>query len=106
MARHSTPPLIFHRPATDTTDAMVRFVNRRRRERRSLTVRRVGSRDGYRLLVTYPGGLRRLHTFPDESALVAGTWAGAKLFHLASERTFRLAALTILLLVGVSTFFA
>ena len=39
-------------------------------------------------------------------ALVAGTWAGAKLFHLASERTFRLAALTILLLVGVSTFFA
>ena len=75
MARHSTPPLIFHRPATDTTDAMVRFVNRRRRERRSLTVRRVGSRDGYRLLVTYPGGLRRLHTFPDESALVAGTSA-------------------------------
>ncbi len=75
MARHSTPPLIFHRPATDTTDAMVRFVNRRRRERRPLTVRRVGCRDGYRLLVTYPGGLRRLHTFPDESALVAGTSA-------------------------------
>ena len=39
-------------------------------------------------------------------SLVAGTWAGAKLFHLASERVFRLAALTILLLVGVSTFFA
>ena len=38
--------------------------------------------------------------------LVAGTWAGAKLFHLASERAFRLAALTTLLLVGVSTFFA
>ena len=39
-------------------------------------------------------------------SLVAGTWAGARLFHLASERAFRLAALTILLLVGVSTFFA
>ena len=31
---------------------------------------------------------------------------GRRLFHLASERAFRLAALTILLLVGVSTFFA
>ena len=39
-------------------------------------------------------------------SLVVGTWAGLRLFHLASERTFRLAALTILLLVGVSTFFA
>ena len=39
-------------------------------------------------------------------SLVAGAWAGARLFHLASERLFRLAALSILLLVGVSTFFA
>ena len=54
---------------------MVRFVNRRLRERRHLTVRRVGSRDGYRVVVTYPDGLRRLHTFPDESALIAGTTA-------------------------------
>lgn len=54
---------------------MVRFVNRRLRERRLLTVRRVGARDGYRLVVTYPDGLRRLHTFPDESTLVAGTSA-------------------------------
>ena len=38
-------------------------------------------------------------------SLVLGTWAGAKLFHLASERVFRLAALTILLLLGVSTLF-
>ena len=39
-------------------------------------------------------------------SLVLGTWVGAKLFHLASERVFRLAALTFLLIVGVSTFFA
>lgn len=39
-------------------------------------------------------------------ALVLGTWGGSRLFHLASERAFRRAALTILLLVGVSTFFA
>ncbi len=39
-------------------------------------------------------------------SLILGTWAGAKLFHLASERVFRLSALTILLLIGVSTFFA
>ena len=54
---------------------MVHFVNRRLRERRRLTVRRVPSRDGYRLVVTYPDGLRRLHTFPDESTLIAGTTA-------------------------------
>ena len=39
-------------------------------------------------------------------SLILGTWAGARLFHLASERVFRIAALTILLIVGVSTFFA
>ena len=39
-------------------------------------------------------------------SLILGTWAVAKLFHLASERVFRLSALTILLLIGVSTFFA
>ena len=39
-------------------------------------------------------------------SLVVGAWVGTKLFHLASERAFRLAALTILLLVGVSTFLA
>ena len=54
---------------------MVRFVNRRLREHRHLTVRRVGPRDGYRVVVTYPDGLRRLHTFADESALIAGTTA-------------------------------
>ena len=54
---------------------MVRFVNRRRQDRRRLTVRRVRSRDGYRLVVAYPGGLRRLHAFPDDAALVAGTAA-------------------------------
>lgn len=54
---------------------MVRFVNRRPGERRLLTVRRVRSRSGHRLLVTHPDGLRRLHTFPDESALIAGTTA-------------------------------
>ena len=52
---------------------MVRFVNRRRQDRRRLTVRRVRSRDGYRLVVAYPGGLRRLHAFPDDAALAAGT---------------------------------
>ena len=39
-------------------------------------------------------------------SLVAGTWGGMRLFHLASERIFRLAALTIMLLVGVSTLLA
>ena len=39
-------------------------------------------------------------------SLILGTWAGVRLFHLASERVFRIAALTILLIVGVSTFFA
>ena len=69
------PPLIARGLATDTTGGMVRFINRRRRELRLLTVRRVGSRDGYRLVVTYPDGLRRLHSFPDETTLVAGTAA-------------------------------
>ena len=54
---------------------MVRFVNRRRQDRPRLTVRRVRSRDGYRLVVAYPGGLRRLHAFPDDAALAAGTAA-------------------------------
>lgn len=53
----------------------MRFVNRRRREGRRLTVRRVRSRDGYRVVVAYPGGLERLHTFRDEAALIAGTAA-------------------------------
>ncbi len=39
-------------------------------------------------------------------SLLVGTWGGARLFHLASERTFRIAALVLLLVVGVSTFFA
>ena len=39
-------------------------------------------------------------------SLVVGAWIGTRLFHLASERTFRRVALAILLLVGVSTFFA
>lgn len=54
---------------------MVRFVNRRLRARGLLTVRRVRSRNGYRLVVTHPDGLRRLHTFPDRSALMAGASA-------------------------------
>ncbi len=52
---------------------MVRFVNRRLQQRRRLTVRRVRSRDGYRLVVTYPDGLQRLHAFQDSAALIAGT---------------------------------
>lgn len=52
---------------------MVRFVNRRSRER--LTVRRVRSRGGCRLVVTRPDGPRRLYAFPDEAALAAGTAA-------------------------------
>lgn len=75
IAGHSTPRLIVRPAAADTTDEMVRFVNRRFQERRRLTVRRVRSRDGYRLVVTYPDGLRRLHTFPDDATLVAGTAA-------------------------------
>ena len=62
------------------------------------------------LVMFWIGGLMNLEVLVTAAliapALVAGTWAGAKLFHLASERVFRLAALTILLLVGVSTFFA
>lgn len=54
---------------------MVRFVNRRLRARGLLTVRRARSRSGYRLVVTYPDGLRRLHTFPDRAALIAGASA-------------------------------
>ena len=75
MAGHCTPPLIVRRPATDTTGRMVRFVNPRSRARGLLTVRRARSRSGYRLVVTYPDGLRRLHTFPDHAALIAGTSA-------------------------------
>ena len=71
----SPPGLIARRPAADTTGEMVRFVNRRTRERRRLTVRRIRSRDGYRLVVAYPDGPLRLRTFPDETALVAGTAA-------------------------------
>ena len=52
---------------------MVRFVNRRSRER--LTVRRVRSRGGCRLVVTRPDGPRRLYSFADEAALAAGTAA-------------------------------
>ena len=52
---------------------MVRFVNRRRQEPTRLTVRSVRSRDGYRLVVTYPNGLQRLHAFQDGPALIAGT---------------------------------
>ena len=74
MACHSTPALLAGGLAADTTGEMVHFVNRRLRRQR-LTVRRVPSRDGYRLVVTYPDGLRRLHTFPDESTLMAGTTA-------------------------------
>ena len=72
IAGHSTLPLITRRIATDTTGKMVRFVNRRLRERGLLTVRRVRSREGYRLVVAYPGGLRRLRNYPDEAALIAG----------------------------------
>ena len=54
---------------------MVRFVNHRLTEPRRLTVRRVRSRDGHRLVVAYPGGLRRLHAFADEASLIAGTAA-------------------------------
>lgn len=54
---------------------MVRFVNRRARDRRLLTVRRVRSRGGCRLVVTCPDGPRRLYSFPDEPALIAGTAA-------------------------------
>lgn len=62
------------------------------------------------LIVYWVGGLMSWEVVATAAAvapsLLLGTWAGAKLFHLASERIFRLAALTILLLVGVSTFFA
>ena len=54
---------------------MVRFVQGRSPDRRLLTVRRVPSRSGCRLLVTYPDRPRRLYSFPDESALAAGTSA-------------------------------
>lgn len=54
---------------------MVRFVQGRSRDRRLLTVRRVRSRSGCRLLVTYPDGLRRLYSFADESALATGASA-------------------------------
>lgn len=54
---------------------MVRFVNRRLPERGRLTVRLVRSRNGYRLVVAHPDGLRRLRTFADEAALVTGTQA-------------------------------
>lgn len=52
---------------------MLRFVNRRRQEPTRLTVRRLPSRNGYRLVVTYPDGLQRLHAFQDPAALIAGT---------------------------------
>lgn len=62
------------------------------------------------LIMFWIGGLMRWEVLVTAAliapSLVAGTWVGAKLFHLASERVFRLAALTILLSVGVSTFFA
>lgn len=75
IAGHSTPPLIACGLAADTTDDMVRFVNRGKQENRRLTVRRLPSGDGHRLVVAYPDGLRRLHTFPNDAALVAGTTA-------------------------------
>ena len=54
---------------------MVRFINRRLQEPRRLTVRRLRARSGHRLVVAYPDGLRRLHAFADDAALVAGTAA-------------------------------
>ena len=54
---------------------MVQFVNRRTKVRRKLTVRRLRSRHGFRLVVAYPDGLRRLHTFPDDASLLAGVSA-------------------------------
>lgn len=54
---------------------MVRFVNHRLPEPRRLTVRRVHSRNGHRLVVAYPDGLRKLHAFADEASLIAGTAA-------------------------------
>ena len=73
---HSTcAPLLTRRPAADTTGDMVRFVNRRLPEGRRLTVRRIRSRSGHRLVVAYPGGLQRLHAFADDAALVAGAAA-------------------------------
>ena len=54
---------------------MVRFINRRLPEPRRLTVRRLRARGGHRLVVAYPDGLRRLHAFADDAALVAGTAA-------------------------------
>ncbi|MCE2540461.1 MAG: hypothetical protein J4G16_08730 [Acidobacteria bacterium] len=54
---------------------MVRFINRRLREPRRLTVRRIRARSGHRLVVAYPDGLRRLHAFADDAALVSGTAA-------------------------------
>ena len=53
---------------------MVRFVNPRQKGRR-LTVRRIRTGGGRRLVVGYPDGLQRVHTFPDEAAAVAGTAA-------------------------------
>ena len=54
---------------------MVRFANRRLGRRQRLSVRPVRSRDGYRLVVSYPGDLRRILAFEDDAAARAGTAA-------------------------------
>lgn len=54
---------------------MVHFINRRPGTRQRLSVRAVRSRGGNRLVVTYPGGLRRILAFENEPAARAGTAA-------------------------------
>ena len=52
---------------------MVQFSNPRLGPRQRLTVWTAPSPDGYRLIVSYPDGLRRIHYFADHSALYNGT---------------------------------
>ena len=58
------------------------------------------------LAMFYVGGLMNREVLVTAAviapSLLLGTWAGTKLFHLASQRTYRMAALAILLIAGVS----
>ena len=60
------------------------------------------------LAMFYAGGLMNREVLVTAAviapSLVAGTWIGMRLFHLASERTYRAAALSILAIAGVSSF--
>lgn len=54
---------------------MVHFINRRLGARQRLSVSAVRLRGGSRLVVRYPGGLRRVLAFENEAAARAGTAA-------------------------------